>query len=200
MLRWGRWSGGTASITLEDGTDASQDLSQQSLHWVSGPEWFGPPVIPLSGAVDYSLIGNTSPTDNSGNVGVLGSASFMADFTNMKVFSDLVLTINQVTWTTSGGVGDIGSGVGLPAHQFSGSYANIAITGRPTGPVTSTNGFFSGFFSDPGNTPDPSLPGGVGMTYTLTDENGGDGGVVVSGALVFGDPQPALPPAIGGGP
>ena len=97
----------------------------------------------------------------------------MADFTNMKVFSDLVLTINQVTWTTSGGVGDIGSGVGLPAHQFSGSYANIAITGRPTGPVTSTNGFFSGFFSDPGNTPDPSLPGGVGMTYTLTDENGG---------------------------
>lgn len=199
MLRWGRWSGGTANITLEDGTDASQDLSQQSLHWVSGPEWFGPPVIPLSGAVDYSLIGNTSPTDNSGNVGVLGSASFMADFTNMKVFSDLVLTINQVTWTTSGGVGDIGSGVGLPAHQFSGSYANIAITGRPTGPVTSTNGFFSGFFSDPGNTPDPSLPGGVGMTYTLTDENGGDGGVVVSGALVFGDPVLSAP-AQGGGP
>ena len=184
MLRWGRWSGGITTITLEDGSDASQDLSAQSLHWVSSPEWLTPPVLPISGSVDYALIGNTSPTDNNGNVGVLGSAFFSANFTTMQVFNDLFVTINGSTWDARG-MGDIGSRVGLPAHQFSGSYGSIVFNG-----MTGTNavGNFSGFFSNPGNTPDPDVPGGVGLTYVLTDENGGDGGVVVSGALAFGDP------------
>ena len=190
MLRWGRWSGGTATITLEDGSDASQDLTAQSLHWVSGPEWLTPPVLPISGSVDYTLVGNTSPTDNNGNVGVLGSATFSADFTNMQVFNSLFLTINGSTWDASG-VGDIGARVGLPAHQFMGSYGSITITDPIGASTSSTEGYFSGFFSDPGNSPDPAVPGGVGLTYALTDENGGDGGVVVSGALAFGDPVPA---------
>jgi len=37
VLRWGRWSGGTVDITLANGADVSQDLGNQSLHWVSGP-------------------------------------------------------------------------------------------------------------------------------------------------------------------
>ncbi|MCH9026177.1 MAG: FecR domain-containing protein [Proteobacteria bacterium] len=190
MLRWGRWSGGMASITLDTGADASQDLSQQSLHWISGPEWMTPPVIPLSGAVDYSLIGSTSPTNNLGEIGVVGSATFLADFTNMQVFNTLNLNIGQSIWVASGS-GDIGARAGLPAHQFSGFYNNVTVDGFST-----DFGFFSGFFSDPGNTSDPSLPGGVGLTYTLFD----DLSQWVSGALVFGDPVPTAPPAGGGGP
>ncbi len=192
MLRWGRWSGGMATITLEDGSDASQDLSMQSLHWVSSPEWLMPPVLPIGGSVDYTLVGNTSPTDNNGNVGVLGTASFTANFTTMQVFNDLFLTINGSTWSATG-VGDIGSRIGLPAHQFSGGYNSITIMDATGGVTTSTDGYFSGFFSDPGNTQDPDVPGGVGLTYALTDANGGDGGVVVSGALAFGDPVPSAP-------
>ena len=39
VMRWGRWSGGTANITLSDGSAANQDLGNQSLHWVAGPAW-----------------------------------------------------------------------------------------------------------------------------------------------------------------
>ena len=190
MLRWGRWSGGTASIILDSGADASQDLSQQSLHWISGPEWTFPPVIPLSGAADYSLIGNTTPTNNFGAVGVLGSVTFLADFTVMQVFSTLDLTMSGISWVASGS-GNIG-GAGLPAHLFSGIYDNVTVDGFNT-----DSGDFSGFFSEPGNTSDPDLPGAVGLTYPLGDN---DGVGWISGALAFGDPQPALPPAIGGGP
>ena len=164
MLRWGRWSGGTADITLFDGTDASEDLSQKSLHWISSPEWMTPPVIPLSGAVDYSLIGNTAPTNNFGDVGVLGSATFLADFTNMMVFNTLNLDIGGSNWIASGS-GNIGVGAGLPAHQFSGFYNNVTVDGFST-----DFGYFGGFFSEPGNTPDPNFPGGAGLTYTLFDD------------------------------
>ena len=90
-----------ANITLDTGTEARQDRSLQSLHWISSPEWMTPPVIPLAGAVDYSLIGSTSPTNNFGDVGVLGSATFLADFTNMQVFSTLNLDIGQSSWFAS---------------------------------------------------------------------------------------------------
>ncbi len=180
MLRWGRWTGGTANITLEDGSDASRDLSLQSLHWVSGPDWMAQPVMPITGSVSYTLIGNTSPTNNFGDIGVLGSATFDADFTNMQVFSALDLAMRGVIWIASGS-GNIGAGAGLPAHQFSGFYNNVTVGG-----ISTDFGFFSGFFSEPGNSPDPNLPGGVGMTYTLSD----DVGQWVSGALTFGAPLP----------
>ena len=38
VLRWGRWSGGSATTVLSDGSTANQDLSNQSLHWVSSPD------------------------------------------------------------------------------------------------------------------------------------------------------------------
>ncbi|MCZ6537833.1 MAG: hypothetical protein O6838_08080, partial [Gammaproteobacteria bacterium] len=62
---------------------------------------------------------------------------------------------------------------------------------------TPGSGSFAGFFSQPGSTTIPGAPSGVGLTYTLGDN---DGVGWISGALVFGDPQPALPPGIGGGP
>ncbi len=181
VLRWGRWSGGTAGITLSDGTDASLDLATQSIHWVSGPEFSAPPVMPVTGVANYSLIGNTSPTDNFGNVGVLGNATFRADFTNQLVDSTLVIDINSASWIATG-QGTIGfdGNQPLPAHLFSGFYNSVVIGG-----VTGGSGTFSGFFSDPGTTSDPALPGGVGMTYSLQD---GSDTTQVSGALVFGNP------------
>ncbi len=182
VLRWGRWSGGTANIMLMDGTDASQDLSNQSLHWISGPESAAAPVMPITGTANYTLIGNTSPTDNLGNVGVLGNASFTADFITQTVNSMVALDIAGANWTATGN-GTIGAMAGLPAHLFSGIYNNVAITG-PMGTIIGT-GVFSGFFSDPGPTSDPTFPGGVGMTYSLSDPQSG---TAVSGALAFGNP------------
>lgn len=182
VLRWGRWAGGTASITLSDGSPADQDLGTQSIHWVSSPEWAAPPVMPITGTATYSLVGATSPTDNLGNVGVLGNASFFADFTNMSVDSTLFIDIAGAQWSASG-QGSIGAAAQLPAHLFQGLYNNVTIT-DPTGTSIGT-GSFSGFFSEPGQTSDPSFPGGVGLTYSLQDQGGTTS---VSGAAAFGNP------------
>ncbi len=181
VLRWGRWAGGTAGITLSDGSDASQNLGAQSIHWVSSPEWVTPPVMPIMGVADYTLLGGTSPTDNSGNAGVLGAASFSADFTNMSVSSFLEILINGSLWqaTGNGGIGVAADPV-VPAHLFNGSYNAIVIDGN----TTSGFGAFAGFFSQPGSTSDPAFPGGVGLTYSLQD----GGTTTVSGAAAFGNP------------
>ena len=179
VLRWGRWSGGTASITLSDGTDASQDLGAQSIHWISSPDWAAPPVMPITGTASYTLIGSTSPTDNFGNTGVLGSATFDADFTNMRVDSTLSIDINGSNWTAAG-QGNIGAQALQPAHMFLGNYGAVTING-----VTGGTGVFSGFFSESGPTSDPTYPGGVGLTYSLQDMGGT---TTVSGAAAFGNP------------
>ncbi len=179
VLRWGRWSGGAADITVAGAPTGSLDLGSQSLHWVSGPDSGIPAAMPITGVASYSLVGNTDPTDNLGNVGVLGSATFTADFTRQFVTSSLSLDINNSNWTATG-TGNMGGATGLPAHLFEGLYNSVAIDG-----VASGNGVFSGFFSDPGNTSDPSFPGGVGMTYSLQDMTGT---TEVSGALAFGNP------------
>ncbi len=178
VMRWGRWTGGSASITtVSDGANNQVDLASQSIHWLSGAER-GIPSMPVTGVANYALIGSTSPTDNLGNVGTLGSATFQADFVNMLVTSTLVIDIAGSTWNASGR-GDIGTG--LPAHMFEGIYTNVSVDGIGGG-----GGSFSGLFSEPGQTADPSWPGGAGLTYSLQDAQGSS---VVSGAAVFGNPQ-----------
>jgi hypothetical protein len=137
--------------------------------------------MPVTGVANYSLIGNTSPTDNFGNTGVLGSATFRADFTNQLVDSTLVIDINSANWiaTGQGTIGFIGNQPAAP-HLFGGFYNSVIING-----VTGGSGTFSGFFSDPGPTSDPAFPGAAGMTYSLQD---GSDTTQVSGALVFGNP------------
>ena len=179
VMRWGRWSGGAATITFSDGTFVTQDLGNQSLHWVSSPEWATPIAMPITGIATYSLIGSTSPTDNLGNTGVLGSASFEADFTAMSVVSSLAIDINGSSWSATGS-GNIGAAAQLPAHLFQGNYGAVTIDG-----VTAGSGVFSGFFSEPGPTSDPTYPGGVGLTYSLQDMTGSTS---ISGAAVFGNP------------
>lgn len=179
MLRWGRWSGGNMSVTLSDGTMTAEDLEAHSLHWISSPDWATAPVMPVTGSASYSLVGNTSPTDNFGNVGVLGAATFDADFTNLRVDSSLLIDINGASWSAAG-QGNIGAAAQLPSHWFSGAYGTVTIDG-----VGGGTGVFSGFFSEPGATSDPAYPGGAGLAYSLQDANGT---TIVSGAAAFGNP------------
>lgn len=179
VLRWGRWSGGIANgVLLSDGSDVSIDLGNQSMHWISGPDT-APPVMPITGSASYSLIGATAPTDNLGNTGVLGSASFFADFTNFVVDSTLVIDIGGMTWSAAGS-GTFGRDPTLPPYLFAGIYGAVVVGG-----VAGGNGEFSGFFSAPGPTSNPTLPGGAGLTYSLQD---GQGTTTVSGAAAFGNP------------
>lgn len=178
IMRWGRWSGGAASVTTATDGTIQVDLGAESIHWIQSPEGT-PPVMPIAGVANYTLLGGTSPTDNLGNVGVLGNATFLADFVNQLVDSTLSININGSAWNASG-TGTIGAQLGLAPHLFQGFYNNVDVDGIGGGA-----GEFAGFFSDPGPTSDPSFPGGVGLSYSLTDAQGAS---TVSGTAAFGNP------------
>ncbi|MDX1507700.1 MAG: FecR family protein [Woeseiaceae bacterium] len=179
VMRWGRWSGGTINVTdPATGMTSPASLANQSIHWVSGPAGAAP-TMPITGIANYTLIGNTDPTDDQGNVGTLGSATFVADFRSMIVNSTLDLNIAGSNWVASG-QGTIGQQVGLADHLFQGFYNNVSVNGIGGG-----SGQFSGFFSAPGATSDPTFPGGVGLTFGLQDAQGAS---TVSGSAVFGNP------------
>jgi hypothetical protein len=180
MLRWGRWSGGDAIVTpVSNGSMYSLDLAQKSLHWVQGADSATPPVMPQFGSATYALLGATSPTDHVGNVGILNNASLNADFTNQLVSAAFDVTVNNVNVIALGS-GVIGMAAGLPAHQFSGD-----ITGGVINPgLGPPSGSFSGFFTAPGGTV-PGVPGGVGVTYSITD---GFSTFVIEGAAALRGP------------
>jgi hypothetical protein len=168
-LRWGRWTGGTASVGGND-----LDLTTASLHWIYSGSSGG--VLPISGTLNYTLVGNTDPTDDAGNVGFLGNASFHADFTNGTVSNTLDIgfgdsgTAGSQVWNASG------SGALSADMLFSGTYDSVSVT-TVGGSTVSGTGTFAGFFTD--------NAAAVGMSYTLED-----GTSTVSGAAAFGNPQP----------
>lgn len=161
-MGWGRWAEGTAEI--DDGLNTTDvDLSDRSLHWVVAADEIIP-VQQITGTASYTLVGNTDPTDNLGNVGVLGTANLTADFTNATVQSRLALGINDRVWNASGS-GSISS------NFFSGLYRSVTVDG-----VAGGSGSFAGNFTN-FSTP---IPNGAGMAYELVN-----GQTRVTGAAVF---------------
>jgi len=163
QFKWGRWSEGIGEVSV-DGSSSPLDLTTSSLHWVLAPLEEGPSQL-ITGSAEYVLVGNTDPTDNLGNIGVLGSASLVADFTNLSVTNNLQLSINSQVWQASG-TGSIAN------ELFSGLYSSVTINGL-SGGSGSFGGGFSGFSE--------LTPLGAGLNYHLTNDNG----TSVNGAAIF---------------
>jgi hypothetical protein len=150
-LSWGRWSGGTATVTA-NGQTQNISLASASLHYIFGGAQSGPVALPLTGTGVYDVIGSTSPTDASGHVGTLGSATLNANFTNRTVDSTVNVAINGQTWN--------GSATGVPIYrdQYFSAYTPGNIPGAPNpapfnitctpncgiGAQGSLDGFFAG--------------------------------------------------------
>lgn len=145
-LRWGRWASGSAN-PVDGGAGSDVD----DLHWITSSPQFDQPAIPSSGSRSYVLIGNTNPTDNRGNAGVLGGATLDANFDNQTVDTTLDISIGGETWSASG-QGDIG---GDRPNGFSGDYDNVTVDGQGGG-----DGRFDGFFTDDADA--------AGLGYTLS--------------------------------
>lgn len=169
QLRWGRWSGGVATVS-QSGQDGALNLGNRSLHWIAGPVGSEAVVLPISGSMSYVLVGNTDPTDLNGVRGVLGAASFSANFTNQTVSSSLSLSISNQTWNATG-AGSIFDGSNL----FEGDYSTVTVSGQQSN--TDNTGQFAGFF-----TPGAS---GAGLSYAL--DNGSN---AVYGVAAFGAAPP----------
>jgi hypothetical protein len=170
-IRWGRWEGDNIYVTPPASTTTKSDLTDQSLHWLAGSSYGAAPVLPRSGTADFTLVGNTNPTDTSGNVGTLGKAGFFADFTNRSVNSALALTMAGHTWYARG-YGTFAANGTL----FSGTYDTVSIDNLVAG-----SGNFSGFFTVP--RVGAGSVAGAGLTFNVVGDPADLG--TVSGALAF---------------
>ena len=158
-LRWGRWSGGAASAG-----GSPVDLSNSSVHWIYAGESAGP-ALAITGTRNYTVVGNTDPTDDAGGVGFLADATLFANFTDQTIDSTVSVGFGDVqsggTLWQAQGSGSIASGT------FDGSYSTVTVNGAGSG-----SGTFSGFF-----TPGADA---AGLTFHITD-----GITNVSGAIGF---------------
>ncbi len=173
-IRWGRWSTGVISVTDSSGQQ-DVDLGPGSLHWITGSVGETTPAIPTTGSLNFTLIGNTNPTDNAGNVGSLGFANLSADFTNQTVDADVSLSIgatNQI-WDASAQDVDINSS----AASFQGQFDTVTITDTVTSGTSQGTGDLAGFFS----ADETGVISGAGIGYSMDD----GAGTSVSGAAAF---------------
>ena len=130
-ISWGRWGEDSTGI---DSNGATLDLKNKIIHWASGPTL----TLPSTGTANYQVIGNTAPTDQSGNEGVLGQVNLGVNFTTQKVTN---LTIDAVVdsnvWKASQENIDIKStgnfSTSNPTVKLNNSEASGEISGALTG-------------------------------------------------------------------
>ena len=172
-FRWGRWSDGSATVNGE-----SVDLTEQNLHWLTNDLFEYDVALVQSGSASYSLIGNTDPTNNFGERGVLGSAQFSANFTNQTVFSSLSIGLGGNNWQASGS-GSIANGLA----SFYGVYDTVSVNG-----VNDGSGQFSGFFSPISHS--NGTPLGAGLSYALSNASNTEH---INGTAIFSQPNVEQP-------
>jgi hypothetical protein len=171
---WGRWGGGTATITSRGNQVFNLQLGNASLHYIFAAPQSGPVQLPLTGTAAYDVIGSTSPTNSNGAVGTLGSATLDANFGNRTVAANVTIAIANQTWN--------GSAAAMPIYreQYFSAYSGTPIAGVPNpNPLVVTcspgcgagaNGSFDGFFT-----------GASGQRAGLLYNLGGNQGAVAFG-------------------
>jgi hypothetical protein len=166
-LIWGRWAGGTAQVSAS-GTPQALPLTSNSLHYVFSGVQDAPVALPLTGTATYELVGSTHPTNASGAVGALNSATLAADFASRTVDTSVNISIGGNT--IAGTANDIpifrgqyfsafrGTAPGnLPVPQL----LNITCSPACTNPTGSIEGFFAGRTGQ-----------GAGLMYNLNGATG----------------------------
>ncbi len=155
-ISWGRWEGGDVDIySLDSATKLGTVANtNKSIHWITSGILTGPinGSLPISGTANYTMVGNTSPTDFQGNVGTLGSATLNADFSKMLVNTSVTANFNAAsntgTWSTTAGNVPIGNSGRFASNTLSNGVNGITHTATCTGAScgSQTYGAISGSF------------------------------------------------------
>ena len=183
MLRWGRWTNGTAQAVDAQGATAGVDLTDRSLHWITGAD-SAAPVLPVSGTQTYTLVGATAPTATLGRVGTLGGAFAAADFTNRTV--DVTISLDMTGHNFYGtGRGTLATG----DYRFGAVFSDA----RRDGVAGDASGQFAGFFTF--QPAAGATPQGLGISYSFVDATGVEPGSINGvAALLAGPGSPPVPP------
>lgn len=167
-LTWGRWANGSV-VVYDPATATSSDLAlgSESIHWISGGNPQDSIVLPITGLASYVLIGNTDPTDNLGNTGILGYAALSADFTNSTMDASLEVSINNQVWSgTSAGMAIDANPVSATYASFGGAMSSVTVS-DPAAPGVTGTGQIAGVFTSSGSTAG-TAPGGAAISYTMS--------------------------------
>lgn len=178
-VNWGRWDAGTvAALTNRIGNTTANVTLPGGAHWIAGPLMTGPVTLPTTGTYSYSNVGNTTPTDQLGNTGVLNSASLQANFTAQ--------TVNMGVNVSLGGATLNAVATGVPIQQRSVFMADSNLSGPNNLAIscsgvcgTTHQGHIGGGFADTGGV-------AAAMAYGLTKVGANAG--TVSGVAVFQRP------------
>lgn len=154
--QWGRWAPGVTATTtnlVAGGTPNVVTVNGGGVHWLATPTLSGPVTLPAGGTYTYTLAGGTNPTDSSGNVGTLNSATLSANFTAQTVNVGANVTVNSTT------IGAAASNV--PINNMA-TFGTGTVTATCSGSACGTAplGKINGAFVGAGAT-------GAGMIYTF---------------------------------
>ncbi|MBC7625242.1 MAG: FecR domain-containing protein [Aeromicrobium sp.] len=170
-LSWGRWAAGAATVG-----GLSTELSNRSLHYIFAGPQVGPTTLPLTGTAAYEVVGSTRPTNTSGGIGTMNSATLNANFTARTVDATVNVTLANQTWNASA--------TGMPIYRdmtFGANTGRSPVTGLPaptqlniscspncgsSGATGSLDGFFTGRTGQ-----------GAGVQYSINNN--------ITGAIAF---------------
>lgn len=163
-LNWGRWSDGELSHTI-NGIDElnpqSHALNAESVHWIVGQQNQKALVMPLTGSANYILKGNTDPTDNFGNIGVLGSANLTANFLTQNVTAEINLGINNQVWQAKD------NNISLNTDgSFTTNNMSVIVVDSLSGQQSNGSGAAAGQFVQPIES-GSNIPSGAAFGYQL---------------------------------
>lgn len=148
-------------------------------HYLLSAQQTGSTTLPITGSAAYTFVGGTNPTDTTGAIGTLNSATLNANFGAQTVTASVNATVAGRTWTAStAGAVPIVLGIGFEATKSlaatTGSNLNVTCAG--SGCQSSVAGQFSGVFT--GTTGQ-----GAGLAYSLN--TGGVNGITAGGVAAF---------------
>jgi hypothetical protein len=175
-VSWGRWAPGTMVTVADRATGATQNVTLTSgAHAVLGPIMTGPVALPTTGVYGYTLVGNTTPTTDTGAVGTLNNVSLQANFTTQTV--DVGVNVTAASATLNAVAANV------PIQNRAMFYTDSRMTGPGALAVTcsgtcgtTNHGAIGGGFGG---------PGGAAAAITYGFEKSGVNAGTVSGVAVF---------------
>jgi hypothetical protein len=185
---WGRYENGNlVAVDRINGTvfGGGPFSAGNNRHFIMSGSQTGVTALPISGTVAYSLMGATRPTDNaaSGNfIGILNSATLVANFTAKTVDVGVNATVNGNNWVASANSLPIQKGLFFEAQRNgSSTKLNVACTGSCSSGTLSGN-IAGAFIGATGQA--------AGMVYSFNSSTYSGGtvtsvGQTVTGAAVF---------------
>jgi hypothetical protein len=180
-ISWGRYTQGAFAVidrVTGNTLNANADFGPVN-HYLLSAQQTGSTTLPITGSAAYTFVGGTNPTDTTGAIGTLNSATLNANFGAQTVTASVNATVAGRTWTAStAGAVPIVLGIGFEATKSlaatTGSNLNVTCAG--SGCQSSVAGQFSGVFT--GTTGQ-----GAGLAYSLN--TGGVNGITAGGVAAF---------------